>query len=122
MSETEGVAVADRIAGFSAYQMLRPGDVIMSIAEAPDLRLHSQLIFTTFIATRHPGETLHLEIVRAGKTLQVPVQLAARPLVLAAANPDAFDDWQPPRLKKADDYWQQTFGAIDPQGVATTKP
>jgi hypothetical protein len=109
--------------------MLRPGDVIMDIVEQPNLNLRAQLpelardAFTRFIQSLAPGDELHLQVLRAGKIVEVPVQLDALPQALDAPGAD-YEDWLAGRTKSADDYWQKAFSVIDPesQAAATTEP
>jgi C-terminal processing protease CtpA/Prc len=117
-----GVLVSERIPGFSAYRMLRPGDVILKIEEHPDLDLRFQTLFQSAIQMFPPGQVLHFDVLRGGKTIQVAVTLRAIPRELLL--PDSYDEWEAYRTKRVDDYWQKTFGDIDPgaAGTATTQP
>jgi S1-C subfamily serine protease len=60
----------------AAHAGLRPRDIITKVdGQAIDQRHDLQ----TIVETHQPGQTITLSIVRAGKTLTVPVRLAARP-------------------------------------------
>lgn len=105
-AEPRGVTVTRRVPGFSAYQMLRDGDVIMSIDELPGVRL-STATLASAIKSFQPGQNVTLNILRAGKPLRVRVLLRARPL--GTDSVELLDGWFQEHLRAADEYWDRLF-------------
>jgi serine protease Do len=72
---------------------LRPNDIIRKIDGNPVKDNHDLL---AMIASRKPGETVKLEVWRAGETLKLDVKLAARPSVNAESeDSDSKPDDEP---------------------------
>lgn len=102
-----GITFATRIPGFSAYRMLRDGDVLISIEEAPDVRFTSFPQFTGTIGRFHAGDVITLRILRSGEPLRVPIKLLAKPADTVNVIP-----WLERREAAADLYWQKYFQPI----------
>ncbi|MDP9172481.1 MAG: hypothetical protein M3O30_01265 [Planctomycetota bacterium] len=117
-ANSAGIAVYDRIPGFCAYRMLRPGDMIVKVQEQPLLDMHDLSQFTGFILAHQPGDTLHFDVLRAGSIIHVPIVLDAKPQDLGLGVD--FHEWTAGRMKKVDEFWQTTFGGIDHDAVAST--
>jgi hypothetical protein len=109
-----GIIVADRIPGFGAYRLLRPGDVIVKMLDFPNVDLHTRLPFTQTIIGMPAGALLRLQVLRDGRVIDVSITLAPRPLELPPEmlNPDKYDSWLNDRMQKAQQYWDDTFGAL----------
>jgi hypothetical protein len=112
-----GIIVADRIPGFGAYRLLRPGDVIIKMLDFPNVDLHTRLPFTQTVAAMPAGALLRLDVLRDGRVIHVSITLAPRPLELL--HPDNYEFWLNDRMQRAQQYWDGTFGALS-QDLAPT--
>ena len=92
-----GALVQDVTEGTPGYRAgLKPYDVIVAV-DGRQVTENDDLI--QIIAGRKPGTVATLQIVRGGRTMNVPVKLAERPL--RAENVDAAADEQPsPRRRE----------------------
>lgn len=103
-----GVIVAERIPGFCASRTLLDGDVILGTT-------NPRMIFTDSASLQHavqamnPGETMHLEVLRNGRIVDVPLVLDPKPL---DATPATISSFKLQRAAKFRDYWQSTFGPL----------
>jgi serine protease Do len=90
MKGKKGALVADLVAGGPAQKSgVLPGDVVVelnghSVAGATEL--------TRLVASQHPGETLHLSLLRDGKPKSVDVTSGTRPPPSQLAANDNGDD------------------------------
>jgi hypothetical protein len=105
-----GVIVADRIPGFGAYRLLRPGDVIVKLVDFPNSDLHTREGLTLPISSMRPGDLLRLQVMRGGRLIDVSIILAPRPLELS--NQSNYQPWLDARMQKAEQYWNDSFGAL----------
>ena len=72
------------------------------------------------IAGRKPGTVATLQIVRGGRTMNVPVKLAERPL--RAENVDAAADEQPPpRRRELPWAWRSAISMTSCSGISTSR-
>jgi hypothetical protein len=121
-----GVIVADRIPGFGAYRLLRPGDVIVKLPDFPDSDLHARDGLIHPIASMRPGDLLRLQLLRGGRLIEVSVPLAARPLELAdpVSDPGKYRTWLDERMHKAQQYWNDSFAPLarDLEQTVDTQP
>lgn len=109
-----GVIVADRIPGFGAYRLLRPGDVIVKLLDFPNSDLHKRDGLIRPITMLRPGDVLRLQVLRGGRLIDVSVTLAPKPMELAdpASAPQKYQSWLDSRMQKAERYWNDSFGAL----------
>ena len=119
-----GVIVSQRLPGFVAYRMLRTGDVIVGIAEMPDLQFATRTDFTSVMQRVPPGTTLTFVVLRGGKRQHVPIQLDARPVVaLQGQPPDLMSAFEAERQNKAEEYWGRAFAPlVGDQSVSAAHP
>lgn len=101
------VLVTKRVPGFPGYRMLRNGDVIVGIAERPDVRCRDSQEFGLAVRALGPGRKVHFEVMRGGRVIRVPVVLDPRPLEADAIN--GLEQMIGNRRRLADDYWLQAF-------------
>jgi len=115
-----GIVVYRCIPGFVGYRMLRDGDIIRGIQEAPTLRMTSRDDFIDTVGALRSGDLIHLRIIRAGKEMLIPISLDPRPAWTniprpIVANPDD-DPTDRERMERADDYWETQFSpGFDPE-------
>jgi hypothetical protein len=109
----DGVVVAERFPGLAAYRLLKPGDIILKLADHPNIELRHFSDFTEFVGLMHPGDVLRLELLRYGRVIHVSLPLVPRPQALA---PDRaagnIDNWLQTRSRQASQYWKSQFYAI----------
>ncbi len=110
-----GVIVEARVPGYSAYRMLRDGDVIQSI-DSPGMG-ETRVRFFNDVVSRvkvlAPGQTVTLGILRGGRHIDVPVLLGARPKELEADDQEsAFKDYKQELKMKAQAYWKANFAPV----------
>jgi C-terminal processing protease CtpA/Prc len=105
---TSGVLVSHRVPGFSAYRMLRDGDVITAIEEKPGVPMNNAS-FTEAIQTFHAGQTITLHVVRNGAPRLVAVQLRPRPADIGLVQLEA---WISDHQTQADTYWDEHFASL----------
>ena len=115
-----GVIVTDRLPGLCAYRMLSNGDVIIGIAEHPETPIRSVDALRSAISDCQGGQTIHLEVFRGGRVVNLPVTLSPRPIEveLNPSNPDFFPRERQRRADIADDYWQREFAPLVDNGVS----
>jgi hypothetical protein len=119
-----GVIVDERIPGFCAYRMLRPGDVIVGIEELPDVQFANRTDFTNAVQRFEAGETITFLVLRGGNVQKVPLRLDARPAaaVLGRA-PELMIAFESERLTKADEYWSRAFAPlVEEQSLSALHP
>ena len=103
-----GVVVAERIPGFCASRMLLDGDVILGTT-------NPRLLFTDSSALKQaiqavlPGETIHLQVLRNGRVIDVPLTLDPTP---AEASIPTITGFKLRRAAKFQEYWESTFAPL----------
>jgi hypothetical protein len=120
-----GIVVYRRIPGFVGYRMLQDGDIIRGITEAPEVKMNRLQDFIDTVRKLQSGDLIHLQIVRAGKELSVPIKLDPRPewtnRQAMAVDPDD-DPATIERIHQAEDYWDNQFApGFDPDLTPLTK-
>jgi hypothetical protein len=108
-----GVVIADRIPGFSAFRMLRNGDLIVGVEEQPQVAIRDVTDLRTIVGTSRAGAVLHFQVFRAGSMMTVPVVLHAHPTMGSGMDFDFVQESQR-RMNLADQYWKQTFAPVIP--------
>jgi hypothetical protein len=99
-----------RIPGFSAYQVLREGDILQGVKEVPGVELHSTKDVGVTVSSFPAGQTITLLILREGKPMSVKVLLRNKPLAIV---PDGnLDPWLDEQTMAADQYWHNFFGQV----------
>jgi hypothetical protein len=105
-----GVVIVERLPGFAGARSLLDGDVILAIAEQPQVQFAKGEAFIQAIADTAPGETIHFHVLRRGRVVKVRVVLDARPSAADdRASVRALDEQ---RREKADAYWQESFAPL----------
>ena len=109
-----GVVIVERMPGFVGARMLLDGDVVLGVAERPDVRLLGVNEFQMVVRQITPGTTVHFQVMRQGQVMRVPVTLDPRPF-----DPESFilQDLIYRRQQKADDYWNRSFGPLVKESV-----
>ena len=104
-----GVVIVERMPGFVGSRMLLDGDVILGVAERPDVRMLGVYEFQMVVKSITPGTTVHFQVMRQGQVTRVPVTLDPRPY-----DAEAFilQDLIYRRQRKAEDYWDKSFGPL----------
>jgi hypothetical protein len=102
------VLVEDRVCGFCACRMLQGGDLILNIEEMPQPELTSDE-FIEAIRRLPVGATVHLDVIRRGRRIQIPLQLGPRPHGITL---ESFPQWMQTRQEKAEQYWQQNYSSL----------
>lgn len=102
------VLVEDRVCGFCACRMLQGGDLILNIEEMPQPELTSEE-FIECIRRLPVGATVHLDVIRRGRRIQIPLQLGPRPHGITL---ESFPEWMQARQDKAEQYWQQNYSSL----------
>ncbi|HSU69784.1 MAG TPA: hypothetical protein VLJ39_23065 [Tepidisphaeraceae bacterium] len=103
-----GVVVADRIPGFCASRMLRDGDVILGTVE-PAQVFNSSNDLKNVIGSLEPGTLVHLQVLRQGQVIEVPLTLDRRPV---EADENFAENFRFRRGEKFKEYWRHTFAPL----------
>ena len=113
-SPSVGVVIVERMPGFVGARMLLDGDVVLGVAERPEVRSMGVNDFQLVVRQITPGTTVHFQVMRQGQVMRVPVTLDPRPF-----DPEAFilQDLIYRRQQKADDYWNRSFGPLVKESV-----
>jgi len=121
-SSPAGVVVFDRIPGFCASRTLLDGDMILGTTEPKQA-------FNTFEELRQtvgvlaPGTTVHLQVLRRGKLIDVPLTLDVKPIAAEADAGWAVQELRDRRAAKFSEYWRRTFAPLmSRQGEIAGKP
>jgi hypothetical protein len=107
----QGVVIVERMPGFVGSRMLQDGDVILGIAERRRLALLDAQAFGDAIRMLGSGRTVHLDLLRQGRVVRVPVKLDPRPAA-AAIDEGPMRELLNRRRAKADAYWQRAFAPM----------
>ena len=103
----KGALVADLVPGGPADKAgLQPGDVVLSVNGHP---VASNTDLTRLVAESHSGDTLHLQLLRGGKTVNADIKSGVRPSEQDLAKAGGNDDEDQP-------------GGGAPQGPAAPRP
>ena len=109
-TEETGVVVSDRVPGFCAYRHLESGDVIVSIKNDRTIRMRTGIDLITTISSHAAGDSITIQVLRRGKTVDVPVTLDAYPDV--DPNDKRLDEFRRARETAAEAYWQENFAPL----------
>jgi hypothetical protein len=104
-----GVVVADRIPGFCASRMLVDGDVILGTTDPPHV-FNSPADLQTVIVASDPGTIIHLQVLRHGQVIDVPLKLDCKPI--EADGELATENFRLRRAEKFNDYWRASFAPL----------
>ena len=105
-----GVVIVERMPGFVGARMLQDGDVILGIVEQPDAKIIGTIEFGLAVRRVPPGETIHFEVLRQGRVVQVPIRPDPRPDV--ADHPGMMEDLLHDRKLKVKEYWERAFAPL----------
>jgi hypothetical protein len=117
-----GVIISERMPGFCGYRYLDNGDVILAIKENQfaknDLVVRTRTVrdLQSAIRSHEPGDTITLQVLRRGKTIDIAFVLDAFPQ--AALEGLAIDDFRRDRENAAQSYWDAHFGPMLGQHVS----
>jgi hypothetical protein len=109
-----GVVITERMPGFVGNRMLLDGDVIIGLADRPELRFQTGEDFSTAVRQFGAGRTIRFNLLRRGRLIKVAVPLDPRPEA-AVAEPQgvgAMTDLLSRRRQKADAYWAESFAPL----------
>lgn len=118
LSEDADAIVVNRLPGFIGERMLRDGDVILRILEQPQVEIRRGGDLTTALSRFSAGQLVHLQILRQGHVIRVPVRLDPQPLEVSATNRDLMDDFLFRRLERAQKYWDKHFADLVEETVS----
>lgn len=103
-----GVVVAERIPGFCASRMLLDGDVILGTTNPPQV-FRTTKALQLAVQAMMPGETIHLQVLRNGRVIDVGLVLDPSPLEVTKEN---ISEFKLRRAAKFNDYWQKSFAPL----------
>ena len=84
--------------------------MITGIAEAPDHPIRVSTDLTEIVNACKGGETIHMQVLRGGQKVEVPVKLDTRPIWAPVPPvPSVTQDAVRERQRKADEYWDKNF-------------
>jgi hypothetical protein len=106
-----GAIIVDRIPGFAGFRVFQNGDVVLSIKERPETSIESVLDFQSVIMTSPAGTTLHMEVVRQMRKIEVEITLDARPDM-----PELEEELNI-REKDGEEYWTREFAPLVSGGI-----
>lgn len=117
-STVYGVVILERMPGFAGARSLQDGDVVLGIVER-GIQFQSPEELRAAIVFFGAGQTVHVQVLRQGRVIKVPLTLDARP-----ADAD-FNPGGPPPMEKllddrdqaANEYWEQAFAPLLKEGV-----
>jgi hypothetical protein len=117
-----GVMITTRIPGFPAYRLLREGDVVVGIEEAPDAPITGTNEFVTVLRQMPAGSVVTLRVLRGGNAQKVAIRLDPRPAVANGLG-DGMNLLESTRQAKADEYWARAFATlVGDQSVSAAHP
>jgi hypothetical protein len=105
-----GAIIVDRIPGFAGFRAFQNGDVVLSIKERPQATIESVLDFQSVIMTAPAGTTLHMEVVRQMRKIEVEITLDSRP----DGDPEEEINI---REKDGEEYWGREFAPLVSSGI-----
>ena len=109
-----GVVVADRIPGFCASRMLVDGDVILGTTDPPHV-FNSPPDLQAVIIASDPGTIIHLQVLRHGQVIDVPLKLDSKPF--EADGDLATENFRLRRAEKFNEYWRESFALLLKEAV-----
>jgi hypothetical protein len=111
-----GVVIVERLPGFIGNRMLLEGDVILGIAERPEIQFRTDMAFSYAVRDTGAGRTINFYVLRRGRLVKVPVKLDPRPVGgLDLPNVDVLSAQ---RRQKAENYWRESFAPLLKEGVS----
>jgi hypothetical protein len=105
-----GVVITERLPGFVGSRLLVDGDIILSIAERPELEFPNNRVFSEVVKETPAGKPITFRLLRRGRVINVPIRLDPRPD--AAATEADMQELDKRRREKAEDFWQKTFASL----------
>ncbi|MBV8780905.1 MAG: hypothetical protein JO353_05855 [Phycisphaerae bacterium] len=109
-----GVTVESRLPGFSAYALLRDGDVILTIAAAglpdgadADHRVRTSMEVASIIRSLPAGRTIDITLLRAGRHAQVSIVLVPHPVDVDDLS--KLERFREDRAQRAEAFWAEHF-------------
>lgn len=112
--QTPGVVVADRFPGFCASRSLHDGDVILGTTN-PAQAFNSSTDLKTAITGLEPGTIVHLQVLRHGQVVDVPLTLDCKPADVDST--DTAESFRRERAEKFDQYWREAFAPLLKESV-----
>jgi hypothetical protein len=108
-----GVVIVERMPGFVGARMLLDGDVILGVVERPDVRTLGMYEFQMVVKSITPGTAVHFQVMRQGQVIRVPVAPDPRPFEADGLMQNLIST----RQRKADEYWDRSFGPLVKESV-----
>jgi hypothetical protein len=108
-----GVPVGERIPGFAAYSVLRPGDVLISLrrGDGQRARLHDWNRLLNAVGEARAGDSVVVQVLRQGQVLDLPLRLSARP-DFPPLDQVSTEQFLRSRTDAAEQYWIRTFAPL----------
>ncbi len=113
-----GIVIESRMPGFPAYRYLQDGDILLA-AENPNSRLYTISDLRTVVEMFRVGQSVRLQVIRAGELMVIAVPVAARPAGMRVM-PDApnFDSLRQDQTDRAIQYFDREFSPlVEPQRI-----
>jgi hypothetical protein len=115
-----GVVIVERMPGFCGARMLQDGDVVLSLVERPTVQFHGPTEFSLAVRTMGAGQTIHFQVLRQGRVVEVPITLDVRPReadMPIGAPGSPMEGLLNKRETAAREYWEQEFAPLLKEGV-----
>ena len=103
-----GIVIVHRFVGLAGNLMLRDGDIIVGIADRPEVDVDNDYAFAEAVKETGAGSTVRLSVLRQGRLMRIAVRLGPRPEV-ADRSAVAVEQFERDRKDKAKRYWQKAF-------------
>lgn len=104
-----GVVIGQRLPGFSGFQGLRDGDIILGVIAPRPTRLARWHELQDFVMRSPPGETLTFEILRQGRIVKSSIKLNFRPAAVADPDLRRRHEFLDGRQARAEAFWLKVF-------------
>ncbi|MBC8108286.1 MAG: hypothetical protein H7Z14_16995 [Anaerolineae bacterium] len=105
------VMITGRLPGFAAFPVLRDGDIVLAVVGS-NIQLGDRDSLPRALGGAVPGETIELDIQRAGKLMRFPIRLSRRPIALRSGSKEEKDKFVEERDEAASKYWEANFAKL----------
>lgn len=105
------VCISSRLPGFSAYPVLREGDIIIRVVES-NVQPSSTIELAEAISELRPGQSVSLDVQRNGKVRRVAVRVSPRPMAGEFEITQFLED----RAEAARAFWASQFEPLIERG------
>ena len=114
-SDNPGATILSTMPGFPGYEMLRVGDILISVDGQTIRATASENNITQWIAwwisVHQPGDTINLTIIRRGKTLAIAVQCAQQSALTTIYKDNMATDF--PLNEPYNTAWEKALAALN---------